>query len=296
MTIHYPSRERKVLSQDEQTKISNMLDRIQKLPSMPSLVVEILESFDIEDVDLTMLANKIACDQALVARVMRVANSPFFGLSGQIGSISEAVLVLGFSNLRGLVTAAAIINAFPPAEKGFDWMAFWRHSIATAVCAKVLAKHAGLNPESAFTAGLLHDIGKLVLGVHFPEVFAQACRFDFDGDTTAESLQAERAALGFDHAALGGELARRWHFPATIQQAIGLHHMAAEISEGKTLTDVVCTANLFSHALEDGRIREDKASLLATEAWARLGLDSETLETLALEAQRLYTGATMLIG
>jgi putative nucleotidyltransferase with HDIG domain len=285
------------MSEDKQEQtgdVGKVLDRIQKLPSPPTLVMEILENFDNENVDITTLVNKIARDQAIVARVMRVANSPFFGLSGQIGSISEAISVLGINNLRGLVMTAGIINAFPRLETGFDWMAFWRHSIATAVCAKVLARHVGMNPETAFTAGLLHDIGKLVMGVYFPQAFIQLHEVN-DGDSM-ESLQAERAALGFDHAALGGEVAKRWHFPLAIRQAVELHHTTIKVGEEKTLTDVIYMANLFSHALGDGRIREDRAAHLAAQAWARLGLDSDKLEALAGEAQRLYDGAVMLLG
>jgi putative nucleotidyltransferase with HDIG domain len=240
------------------------------------------------------MANKIARDQAIVARVMRVANSSFFGLSGQISSIFEAVSVLGFNNLRGLVMAAGIINALPRPEQGFDWTVFWRHSIRTAVCAKVLAKRVGLSPETAFTTGLLHDIGKLVMGVYFPQAFAQA--HESDDESTIEALQAERVALGMDHAALGGEVAKRWHFPPEVREAVELHHTEARTGVEKTLTDVIYIANLFAHALDDGHIREADAAHLATMARLRLELESDKLEALAEESQQLYDGAIMLIG
>lgn len=285
------------MKQDEKENtgsVGNVLDHIQKLPSLPSVVIEILENFGNERMDVPTLANKIARDQAIVARVLRVANSPFFGLSGQIGSISEAVSVLGFNNLRGLVMAAFIINAFPRMEKSFDWEAFWHHNIVTAVCAKALAMRVGLNPETAFTAGLLHDIGKLVMGVYFPQEFGQA--HESDGRSTIETLQAERAALGMDHAALGGEVAKRWHFPQAIREAVELHHAQAMADAEKTLTDVTYIANLFAHALDDGHIREANAAHLATEARLRLGLEGTMLEALAEDVQRLYDGAVMLIG
>lgn len=272
----------------------NVLDHIQKLPSMPSIVMEILDSFDNENVNLTTMANKIACDQGIVARVMRVANSSFFGLSGQISSIFEAVSVLGFNNLRGLVMAAGIINTLPRLEHGFDGMIFWRHSIRTAVCAKVLAKHIGLSPETAFTAGLLHDIGKLVMGVYFPQAFEQA--HEFDAGSTIETLQAERTALGMDHAAIGGEVAKRWHFPPEIREAVELHHTETSAGEERTLTDVIYIANLFAHALDDGHILETSAAYLAVAAKLRLELEGDKLEALAEEAQRLYDGAVMLVG
>lgn len=178
------------MSDVDQKKIDSLLNQIHALPSLPSLVVEILQSFDNENVDTALLARKIASDQAIVARVMRVANSPFFGLSGQIGSISEAIVVLGFNNLRGLVTSAAIINLFPNPGKQFDLHVFWCHSIGAAVCAKLLAKHAGVDAETAFTTGLLHDIGRLVIGVYFPQAIEKTGQFA-DG-STLESLQAER--------------------------------------------------------------------------------------------------------
>lgn len=274
--------------------VSNVLNHIQKLPSMPSIVLELLDNFNNEKVDIATLANKIARDQAIVARVMRVANSSFFGLSGQVSSISEAVSVLGFNNLRGMVMAAGIINALPRPSQGFDWTVFWRHSIRTAVCAKVLAKSVGLSPETAFTAGLLHDIGKLVMGVYFPQAFEQAR--ELDAGSTIENLQAERTALGMDHAEIGGEVAKRWHFPPEIREAVELHHAEPRAGVEKTLTDVIYVANLFAHALDDGRIQETSEVYLSTTAMLRLEIDGDKLEMLAEEAQRLYDGAVMLIG
>lgn len=280
--------------QENPNSVSDVLDHIQKLPSMPSIVMEILDSFDNENVNLTTMANKIARDQAIVARVMRVANSSFFGLSGKISSIFEAVSVLGFNNLRGLVMAAGIINALPRPEQGFDWTIFWRHSIRTAVCAKVLAKRVGLSPETAFTAGLLHDIGKLVIGVYFPQAFAKA--HESDDGSSAETLKAERTALGMDHAALGGEMAKRWHFPLEVREAVELHHTETSAGEKRTLADVIYIANLLAHALDDGHILEANAAHLATAAKLRLELEGDKLEALAEEAQLLYDGAVMLIG
>lgn len=270
-----------------------VLDRIQKLPSLPSVVVELLQDLDNEAIDVSTLARKISSDQAIVARVLRVANSPFFGLSGRVESVNEAVAVLGLSHLRGLISAAAIINVFPQAGH-FDWAAFWRHSIATASCAKVLARKIGLHPEAGFTAGLLHDIGILVMGVYFPQAFAYVRSAE---GSISENLAAEHAALGFDHAELGGELARRWNFPPAIQQAIALHHtpLLAPCTE-HTLADVVYVANLFSHALDQGRIREELAAHVAQESWLRLGLKLQELEMLAPEAQELLDSAVMLIG
>jgi putative nucleotidyltransferase with HDIG domain len=280
------------MSQEKPASVGEVLDGVQKLPSLPSLVLEILESFENERMDVSTLARKIANDQALVARVMRVANSAFFGLSGQIGTIFEAISVLGFNNLRGLVTAAAIINSAPKNLGQFDQVAFWRHGICTAACAKALARRTGLNPEIAFTAGVLHDIGKLVIVMQFPALAA-----DFNlAASDAESLSAERELLGFDHAALGGALAKRWNFPATLHEAISLHHTPLEECGRGGLADVIYVANVFAHALENGKIREEKFESLAVEMRARLMLEQGALAVLAEEAQQLYSGSILLVG
>lgn len=282
------------INQGKTDDIGTLLDHIQKLPSLPNVVMEIMKSIDNEKVDVTLLAEKIANDPAIVARVLRVANSPFFGLSQQIDSISRAIVVLGFNSLRGLVTGAAIINVFSYSEKNIDWQEFWRHSIGVAVCAKVLAKHTGLNQETAFTAGLLHDIGRLVMGIYFPSLLAQVLQFE---DSYAiESLQTERDELGFDHAALGGEVAKRWHFPPSIQQAIRIHHTETRAEEKKSLSEVVHIADLFARTLNGGCLEKEGTERLAIKAWEWLGLENEKLEILAGEAQQLYDGAITLIG
>lgn len=279
----------------EKARVNETLSHIQKLPSLPHVVAGILQGFENENISIAALAKIIANDQALVARVMRVANSPFFGLSRQVGAISEAISILGFNNLRGLVIAAAFINEFPQLSQQFNWNGFWRHGIATAVCAKVLARRVGQNPEVAFTAGLLHDIGKLVMGVYFPESFAKLPVAD--KTSTAETLSMERNMLGFDHAELGREIADRWHFPTGICEAIGRHHVPEKEDEAINLCDVVYAANLFSHARGfDGHAEDDDFIDLTAAVWLRLRLEHSMLPQLTEEAGRMYAGAIILVG
>jgi putative nucleotidyltransferase with HDIG domain len=273
--------------------VERVLDSIQKLPSMPSVVMEILDSFSNENLNINTLATKVSSDLVIAARVLRVANSSFFGLSHQIGSISEAISILGFNNLRGIVTAASVINVFSSTENGLDMQAFWRHSIATAVYAKVLAKQIGLNSETAFTAGLLHDIGKLVMSVYFPMTFARVNISEIR--STSDSLQAEKTAFGLDHAEIGGEVAKRWNFPVEIRDAISLHHTENNADEENVLVHVIYVANLFANALQNGGIRDEYADALLAAVNVRLKINRDQLEALAKEAQQLYDGAVMLI-
>lgn len=272
--------------------ISEILGNLQKLPSVPTLVLEILDSFDDERIEVNKLANKIANDQALVARVMRVANSAFFGLSGQVGTISDAISVLGFNNLRGLVTAASIISASPKNLGKFDILDFWHHSLCTGACSKVLAKQSGLNPEVAFTTGLLHDIGKLVIAMQFPEKFEQ---LSLHGESSEKSTNIERELIGFDHAFLGEQLAIRWKFPPAICKAIGQHHLPVEPTEQSRLSDIVYLANVFAHVLNNKDDSNSHPSRLAEDAWDRLQIRADLLPILTAEAERLYSGSLLLL-
>lgn len=284
------------MSEDKQVSIESLehiLDSIQKLPSMPSVVMEILDSFSNENLNINALAIKVSSDQAIAARVLRVANSSFFGLSRQVGSISEAISILGFNNLRGLVTAASIINVFPHNENGLDLQEFWHHGIAAAVCSKLLAKQVGVNPETAFTAGLLHDIGKLVISVYFPMTFARISHGH--SRSTMQSLQAESCALGLDHAAISGEVAKRWNFPDEIRDAVMLHHTETFSGDEKLLVHVVYVADQFAHILQNGSMDAEESASLIAALNLHLKINADQLEKLVEEAKCQYDGALMLI-
>lgn len=273
--------------------IEQVVKAVQQVPSLSAVVAEILASFDKQNLDLDDLAQKLNQDQGLTARLLRVANSPFYGMSGKIGSVNEALVVLGFHNVRSLVSAAGIISQFSESENnGLDRVGFWQHGIATAVCAQVLAKDAGQNQALAFTAGLLHDIGKLVLDAYFCDNFRQTLAHQAAKDTNL--IEAEHAVLGVDHSAVGFELAKRWKFPAAIQMAIRDHHQPER--ESATLTDLVHVANVFAHALDIGNAGYDMVPPLSSGAWSRLGLNWESMPAQMAEMERQYACLSLLIG
>lgn len=272
--------------------IEQVIKGVQQVPSLSAVVLEVLAGFDKEDIEIADLVQKLGQDQGLTARVLRVANSPFYGISSKVGSVGEAVVVLGFHNVRSLVAAAGIINQFPVVGgKGFDRLAFWQHGIGSAVCAQVLAKALGRDQALAFTAGLLHDIGRLVLDAYFHEDFKAAMAHCTAEDSTL--LDAERAVLGVDHAQVGFELARRWKFPVSIQQAIRDHHQPER--EQAVLTDLVHVANVLCHALDIGNSGYEIVPTLSSGAWTRLGLGWEKMPAQMAEIEQLYAGAHLLV-
>jgi putative nucleotidyltransferase with HDIG domain len=204
--------------------LSDALDKLKQLPTVSAAVREVVRSLGEDSVNTAELAHEIAMDHSLAIKVLRVANSAFYGLAREVGSIEEAVMVLGFNAIRSLALTVGLLGSFPTQETGaFDRKKFWWHSMAVAVCSRSMAARWGLDRELAFTAGLLHDIGRLALAVVEPdrleEINARAA--------SADLLDAEREVLGYDHAMLGAELAKRWNFPEAIQDVM-LHYSEPE--------------------------------------------------------------------
>jgi putative nucleotidyltransferase with HDIG domain len=273
--------------------LERIRQKVQQLPSLSLVLMEVLHSFDNEEVDVATLVGKISRDQGLTARILRVANSPFYGLPSRVSSIGEAVVVLGFNNIRSLAVAAGIINQFPPAEgKVFDRTQFWRHSIGTGVCAKVLAARFGKDQEEAFTAGLLHDIGVLVLDAYFHQDFERVLAYGVAEDCFF--TQAESAVLGLSHGAIGFEVARQWKFPPAIQCAIRDHHLP-DSGTPASLTDMVHLANVLCHALEIGRVSSDLVPSLSEGAWQRLGLVWGGMGSIFRDIERLNASVNLLM-
>jgi len=153
--------------------LDNLEQKVQKLPSLSTIVTRLLSLLQREDITMAALTAEINNDQALTVRILCIANSPFYGLSSRVCSLQYANTLLGLRTLQGIITAAGIIGQFPPGhDQFFDRQSFWKHAIGTGIAAQVLARCCGLDVEQAFTAGLLHDIGKVVLAAYFEDDFA----------------------------------------------------------------------------------------------------------------------------
>jgi putative nucleotidyltransferase with HDIG domain len=246
---------------------------VQDLPSLPAVVMELLSSIEQEDIDISVLAKKVSYDQALTAKTLRLANSSTYGLQVKVTTIQQAITFLGFQTTRNLITAAAITGCFPSGRcVGFHDKAFWRHSIATAACARALARRMRFNQDIAFTAGLLHDIGRLVLVTGHPDAYAQvvAWHAQHGGDWQ----DAEQAVLGIDHIDAGVALADHWNFSSTLRQAIAYHH-APDIHGAGFLATIVHVANAIVHALDLAGEDDELVPRVPSVAWDAMGLNEE---------------------
>ena len=258
----------------------DVVQNLDDLPSLPAVVMELLDSIDAEEVDIAVLARKVALDGALTAKTLRLANSSLYGLQVRVTTLQQAITYLGFQTARNLITAAALTGCFPEGRcRGFSHPAFWRHSLATAICAQVLARHLRFNQDYAFTAGLLHDVGRLVLVSCFPDHYARVIAWR--GAQDAQWLDAERTVLGIDHVDAGLALAEHWHFSDTMRLAIG-HHHAPDVPGAGFLAAIVHVADAIVHALDLAGVADETVPPLSAVAWHALGLD----ETVCLRVFR----------
>lgn len=261
--------------------------KLEDLPSLPAVVMELLESIDQDDVDISVLARKVSHDQALTAKTLRLANSSLYSLQVRVTTIQQAITYLGFQSTRNLITAAALTGCFPEGRcSGFDDKAFWHHCIATACCAKVLARKARFNQDYAFTGGLLHDIGRLVLVSCFPQHYEAVIRYRAAND--CHLLEAERAVLGIDHVEAGLVLAEHWNFSETMRLAIAGHHEPDAPGAG-FLTAIIHLADAVVHALDLVPAGDDDlVPPVSTVAWTTLGRSRESYLRLFHETEVQY--------
>ena len=259
------------------------------LPALPAAVLDLMALLGADDVDPFELSAKLSIDIALSAKTLRLANSSFYGLKREVTSVADAVSVLGLRMVKGLVTAAALSSSFaPPACAGFDFNAFWRESVATAVAAQALGFAVDADPQTAFTAGLLFNIGQLVLAGKFPERYAELLAIE--AATGAEIAQLEHELLGIDHAQVGARVAEHWRFPATIVRAIAAQDGPLAPGAVPTLGQIVAAAHRLVVEQAHGGDPGVAGPGLAHGAWAAAGVGPE-LWTSTAEAAAAQTDA-----
>jgi len=246
---------------------------LDKLPALPEVVLDLLDYLRRDEVDPVQVANKIARDPVLTAKLLRIANSSFYGLQSTVATVQDAIVVMGLRAVGSLITAAAVVrHCQTMAAAGDGQRTFWRHCGGTAICARALGRRVGINPESAFVAGLLHDLGRLILMTRFPRAYADVLLYRAEHD--CYRLEAERKVLGFDHTQVGAALVSRWKFPVEIVAAIASHH-GGEDQVATSLADVVHVADVMTHVLGFPNGEEDLVPPLSGLAWHRLGVSWE---------------------
>lgn len=253
------------------TDAAGRVRQIRDLPTPNAVAMQLLVSLADEDLSIEQLTQQISLDQGIVAKVLRLANSPFYGLPRRVTLISDAVAIIGWRSVRNLALAAGLARSFDLGRcPSFDLGAYWRHSLACALCAEALARAGGQDSGLAFAGGLLHDLGRVALASLAPEEYAQALRWQADEGTRL--VEAEHACLGQDHAVVGGALAEQWLLAPALVDSAALHHQPPEDGSAP-LADLVHVADCVAHGLGlEGRADESVPSL-ALHSWRRLDME-----------------------
>ncbi len=242
-------------------KIRLLLDKVEVLPLSPSLLPKLLPALSDVDTNFDEVVRVISMDQSLTAKLLQICNSAFFGQTEPVSTVAEAVNRVGYQSVYLLVATINGSNCFPcPSPKGIDTGKLWRHSITTAFNAKFVAESAGLDGNLLFTAGLLHDIGKMVMAQAQPQAMGNTLYLP----TTAAATEREVMLFGFTHAEVGAALLEKWKLPAQLALGVRHHHDPAAAQGFAPIAACVSLGNQVTHSELHPKILESaecKASL-----------------------------------
>jgi putative nucleotidyltransferase with HDIG domain len=271
------------------TQAELVVQKVKDLAALPQVVHQIIHLTNNPNASVKDLERLISIDQGMSMRVLNTVNSAYYGFSRKIASIKDAVVLLGFKAVRNLAITVSVFDLFvgKTDRQNLRRGKWWRHSIDTALCARLIASQvAGVSPDEAYTAGLLHDIGKPLLDRYGDAPYEQVEDLVAQG---VPELAAERQVYGCDHAEVGRAVSQHWGFPEKLVEAIGCHHTESANGLGDApLTAVVALANFVAHLLRQSDAPDTWWFELP--AWI-----ADTLQLSPQQLQSLYLGCEVEI-
>ncbi len=266
-----------------------LVGHIQDLVTLPEVALRIAGMVDDPTASAADIGREISNDAALTARLLRIANSPALGQHGKIATITRAITVLGVRQVRDLAVGLTAIRTFDGIANELVTMeSFWRHSVLCAVAAGQIAARRGDGRgagDTPFVAGLLHDIGQLVLFNEAPELARQALLMSVDAVDDRGLYLCEREIMGFDHAAVGVALARNWGLPRSLQECIEFHHEPDLAQEYPLEVATIHIANSVAVLAEIGSSDPGDAPAISPAALCAAKLDSAALTQVLLQTR-----------
>jgi HD-like signal output (HDOD) protein len=260
--------------------------QVETIYSLPDIFYKISEAVDNPDNTMEQIADVISNDQSVAMRVLHLANSAFFSFPSKVETITHALTLIGIHQVRDLIQATAIIEAFEGLEDaGINMRKFWEHSICCGIAAKDLAllRHES-HVERFFVLGLLHDIGRLVFFQHGAEIVAEMLEKAKNENRCLYDVEQE--TLGYTHADITSSLMQRWHFPPRLFNGIKYHHGYSSQNPFPLENATVHIADVVVHTLQVGNSGERFIPPPQPEAWSMLGLDRDVLPILVKEIDR----------
>ena len=267
--------------------LSELVHDLDHLISLPDVFLTINRLLDDPNSSVNDIARAVSQDPSFTVRLLRYANSPVFAMRDGVSSVPKAVSVMGLNAVRNLSLTLSVTEEFEKLPNGLMSMEnFWLHSLLCALSARILAKQARrCGPDSLFTAGLLHDIGELVIFSRKPEQAKLALRLMLDSPEMLGVDEAERMVMPFDHGQIGGELARQWHLPSVLEECLEFHHRVADAKRHPREVALIHIANSVAQLAELDTLDLESAPPINPLAWELTGLDESCIEPVMREAQ-----------
>lgn len=254
----------------------NVDGALRQLPGLPATVTGALAAVRNDSVGGDRLAEILQQDPGFAGAVLATLDTPFFNAgTGELGVRTVCRSTPRVTLERAMIVAAVMRQLPGGGDQWFDRHAFWEHSVGVGVIARALAASLGQDEQQAFTAGLLHDLGRIVLDVYFPREFQGVVRYRQRHDTWIRD--AEVAVLGFDHCMLGGMVAVRWGLPVDLVEAVCSHHTPEAANVHHDVTPMVHLGDVLARGLQIGDPGDDTIPMLSQAAMKRLGLNWKTL-------------------
>ena len=284
-----PAKKKKKLTPHE------LVSGVVRLVSLPEVCIRVNEMLEDPQVNAAEIGKVISQDTGLTARLLKIVNSAFYGFPARIETVSRAVTVIGLRELRGLVLAASAVEAFSKIPNDIlNMVKFWRHSVYCGVVAQILAERCHvLHSERLFVAGLLHDIGKLILCHRLPGDMAEIVARVKSEDTPDYEIESD--ILGYNHSDVGGELMRVWQMPKTLVSAVQHHHHPEESDDAIMDVCLIHIANGMTRVAEQGLDLEEylgESSDTVTEfAWQTTKIDPSIMPEVFQEAGAKFSEA-----
>jgi HD-like signal output (HDOD) protein len=281
------------------TSILELVSQTVELPTIPTVLVRLNEVTSNPDTAAEDVAKVIAADPAVAANILRIVNSAYYGLKVRVSSVSLAVSIMGFHMTRKVALKAAVFSVFARKReqlaRHFEPERFWRHSIYTGVAARVLAEASGtfqdVHPEDAYVAGLLHDIGKIILLENRAKEFAGI--LEAAAQAKVHSLEVEQSQLGFTHADVGSVLAIKWFLPEDLTVAIRYHHNPKKDPFHRSLSSLIHLADTMAWQNGFESLQGIAPPPLHKECLGQVGLTQEQVKALRprIDAQYAENGS-----
>lgn len=260
------------------------------LPTLPGVVRFVTSMVEDGNSRMQEVGDIIARDQVLSAKILRMVNSPFYGFPGRISSVTHALVLLGFSVVKGLILSQAVFDNLSAQHRGL-----WEHSLGTAMISHRIAKAMGSqDSEEIMIAGLLHDLGKVILAVVDTERYAQAT--ELARTQRLHVAEAERLVFGADHCEVATWICERWHLPVRLVEALCLHHTPHLAKMCPEITNIVHVADIFARAAGYGDPGDLTLPPFDALAFHSLKLEPQRFEAILTEAELDYEEGAVVFG